>query len=333
MKLAIHTEQMASWYINIGLKNAFENLGHEVVLWDDSKKSAFDFFNQNKPDILWSQGYNLSRAEIKCINELPNMKVILKVGTWGTINKESDVREYEILMASEEEKEKVASIQNTNRLFLFNYHSPSYNELILGEWQNLGYNIFSMAPVADIYSFYPDYEERYASDIVYCGGYWPYKGKNLNRYILPLCNPVGKYNIKIFGNQHWPVPQYCGYARDETIRKMMSSAKIVPAIHEPQLNRYGMEVQSRVFNAMACKTCVISDYVESLHKDFFPNKEILMFDNPSDYYDAIDYFLKNEDERINYINKLYNIVINEHTFDVRVKQIMNMLLFDKEYHV
>ena len=52
MKLAIHTEQMASWYIDIGLKNAFENLGHEVVLWDDSKKSAFDFFNQNKPDIL-----------------------------------------------------------------------------------------------------------------------------------------------------------------------------------------------------------------------------------------------------------------------------------------
>lgn len=320
-------EPCASSFIYRGIGTEIQQShGYKFDFWFPEKNSAFDKFNEFQPDIYLGQGYNLDRAQIKIINQNPNMKVILKVGIWGNIQDESDINNYEMLFASDKEKEDVSSIINPHRLSLFNYHSKSYNDYILGGWIKSGYKAFSLAPVADMYNFYPEYNEKVASDISFIGGYWEWKGKNINKFIINnFCYPIGLYNIKIFGNQHWPCPQFNGIINDNLVRQVISSSKIYPCIHEPQSTRFGFEALSRVFNGIACKSCVISDYVECLHKDFFPNKDLLMFKDPKEYKDCVDYFLNHENERLEYIDKLYNIVIKNHTYKQRVDEILEII--------
>jgi hypothetical protein len=271
------------------------------------------------------QGYNLDRAQIKIINQNPNMKVILKVGIWGSIQEEPDIDKYEMLFASDKEKEDVSSITNPHRLFLFNYHTANYNDYILGGWKNCEYKTFPLPPMGDSYNFYPEYNEKLVSDLCFVGGCWNYKSINLNKYILPLCFPVGKYNIKIFGNQSgWNCPQYCGTISDNLVRQLFSSTKITPCVHELQCSDLGFEILSRLYNGILCKSLVISDYVESIN-DLFPDGEIPMFKDPKDYHDCIDYYLSHEDERLALIEKQYNKVINNYTYKQLVPQILEII--------
>jgi hypothetical protein len=325
MKILFRWEPCASAFIYNGIKLELENLGHECAFWHPERNSAFDFFNQFKPDIAFLQGYNLDRATIKICNNNPDMRLVLKVGVFGTIQNESDITEYEMLFASDQEKQNLELIQNKNRIFLFNYHTKSYNDYILGGWQNIGYNTFALPPMGDKYNFYPEYNKNIAGDIVFVGGYWVYKGKNINKYILPLCHPVGKYNIKIFGNQSgWSCPQYSGMIGDNLVRQALSSAKINPCCHEPQSTRYGFEILSRLFNGILCKSLIISDYVESIN-DLFPDGEIPMFKDPKYYHDCIDYYLSHEQERLDLIEKQYNKVINNYTYSHIVPGILDII--------
>lgn len=323
MKWLCKHEQMASHYIYNGIRRALENLNHEFEFWDTNQNSAFDIFSKINPDIYMGQGYNITRAEIKNLNERSDIKVLLKVGMDGLINDEFDFSQYEALFANDEERDNVDKIKNKNRLFLFNYHTAKYDDYILGNWKKRGYNIFPLPPMGDPYIFYPDYDENHKVDISFIGGYWPYKAKNLNPYIMKLCHPVGKYHIKIFGNQTWPVPQYCGFLSNELTRKVISSSKIYPVIHEPQSNKYGYEILSRLYNGALCKSLVISDYVESIN-DLFPDGEIPMFDNPKDYHACIDYYLSHENERLELVEKQYNKVKNNYTYDNLVPKILEI---------
>ena len=62
-----------------------------------------------------------------------------------------------------------------------------------------------------------------ASDMAFIGGYWSYKAQVLDKWLLPLCNSDFNYNIKIFGNQPWPCPQYCGFAGDHMTNDILAS--------------------------------------------------------------------------------------------------------------
>jgi hypothetical protein len=327
MKILCRHESCASHYIYTALGLELKNRGYEFIFWHPEQNSFFDIYNQIQPDIYIGQSYHITRAELKIINQNPQLKVILKVGIWGDINNELDIDNYTILIANDEEKANLDSINNKERLYLFNYHAKSYNNYILGRWTKEGYNTFSMAPVADIYNFYPDYNSNLSSDISFIGGAWGYKLLNINPYIINnFCYPVGQYNIKIFGNQYgWSIPQFNGIVSDKMVRQILSSSKIGLSVHEPQSTKFHFEALSRVFNTIACKSCVISDYVGCLYTDFFINKEILMFDNPQDYKEAVDFYLIHEDERLAYIDKLYNIVINNHTYKQRVDEILEII--------
>lgn len=324
MKILCRHESMASHYIYRGLGLAFDNLGHEFMFWNPKEKCAFDIFNEYKPDIFLGQGYNLDRAQIKCINNNPDLICLMKVGMWGDINEEFDHTKYEALFSSPTEALSIDAINKKDRLFLFNYGHKDYHDLLIKKWKNIT-NTFMLQLAADKYNFYPDKQEKLSSDLCFVGGYWPYKGQNINKYILPLCNTVDKYRIKIGGNQLWPVPQYIGYVDDVLTRQLISSAKISIAVHEPHANKYGYEEESRIYNALACGTLVISDNVESYKKSF--GDDLLMFDNPIEYRDSIDYFLdpSNKDEKITKLNKLQQTVIKHHTYDSRVKNILRMI--------
>lgn len=326
MKWLIKQEECASFFIYSGLATELQKQGHEVAFWYTKQKSAFDIFNGWGPDICLTQTYNMSRGELKCINERPHILVFAKSGMYGEIDDEFDHSQYEALFKTDEELKIVDSITNKDRLVLFNYSPESRKNYIMGRWLNVVPRILGFAPAADTSVFYPvEKDNRYICDLTICAGAWGYKNKTLNKYILPLCYPIGKYNIRVFGNQHWSCPQYLGSIQNDTLRKVLCSAKLGLHVSELHLQRYGYEVISRVFNTLACGTLCISDYVAALVEDFYPDINFPVATTPDEYFSLIDYYLEDGGEREKLAEELYQYTLVNHTYKNRVADIMGYI--------
>jgi spore maturation protein CgeB len=84
----------------------------------------------------------------------------------------------------------------------------------------------------------------------------------------------------------------------------------------------------RPFDIMACKKFVITsnkNIVKELYETSGANKEIVMFRNRDELYDMVNYYLKNERERIAIAERGYVRVMNEHTYDHRIRSIFRTI--------
>lgn len=86
-------------------------------------------------------------------------------------------------------------------------------------------------------------------------------------------------------------------------------------------------VSNRIFDALACKTFVISDDVESIQSLFEGN--VVTYTDCIDLNEKLNYYLTHEDERIHLANKGYEIVIKNHTFENRVSEML--LVIEKSF--
>jgi len=327
MKILIQHEHNASHYIYTGLQRAFISDGHECIFWDTKALSAFDIFDMFEPDMFIGQGYNLTRAIIKCIKERPNIKVLLKVGCFGEVCQDVDTEKYPVLMHTEEELKNVGSVASSlsmiKNLVLFNYVHPNRKRYLMGGWEETVAKTIGLLPAADAEEYTSGkFDKRLESQIGFVGGYWPYKGENLDKYIIPLCYPIGKYNVKIFGNQPWPVPQYMGLASNETVRNLFSSSLICPNVSEPHANVFGFEVNERIFKLAASKAFFISDPIASLTEDIFTNGEALVAKDPENFHSLIDDVINNPEIRDAHISACHETVMKNHTYKHRTKQII-----------
>ncbi|HEX2959014.1 MAG TPA: glycosyltransferase [Chitinispirillaceae bacterium] len=84
----------------------------------------------------------------------------------------------------------------------------------------------------------------------------------------------------------------------------------------------------RPFDILACKKFVITsnkNVVNELFETSGENREIIMFRNRQELHDMINYYLKNERERIAIAERGYNRVMNEHTYDHRIRSIFRTI--------
>jgi len=324
MKILIRHEHNASHYIYSGLMSAFKSMGHQCAFWDNEAISEFDAFDMFQPDLFIGQGYNLTRATIKCLKERPDTKVLLKAGCWGPVCQDVDTEKYPIIMNTSDEIKKVEQVSDTvKNLVLFNYVHPNRKDYLMGSWENLVAKTIGLLPAADTGQFANgSFQEELSCDIGFTGGYWPYKGQNLDKYIIPLCYPVGKYNVKIFGNQPWPVPQYLGKADNKTVSNLFSSAKVCPNVSEPHANVFGFEVNERIFKLAYSKAFFISDPIASLSEDIFTQGEAIVSKDSNDFNSLIKESISDEDMRKKHIDACYATVAKNHTYKNRVKQII-----------
>ena len=137
--------------------------------------------------------------------------------------------------------------------------------------------------------------------------------------MFPLLDPVGKYRVKIFGNQPWHVNQYCGMISDEKVKDLFLSAKICPNLSEPHAQEYGYDVNERIFKILYAGGFCISDNVEG-YKMF--EDGIVIADSPKDFEHKVEYYLQNPGERIGIATKGHNFVKENHTGFHRVAQIL-----------
>lgn len=80
---------------------------------------------------------------------------------------------------------------------------------------------------------------------------------------------------------------------------------------------------NRLFDALSCGTFVISDKIPSANTLF--EGSIITYNNVKDLNEKINYYLTHEDERIEIAKKGQKIVLENHTFDHRIKKILSIL--------
>lgn len=317
----------ANYFITKGWMASLATKGNQISLWDSDSTPTFDAFDVSNPDVFVGTTYDLDSSTVKCILERPEMKVVLKANNWGPIDSEIDIEKFPIGISDKKEREDVLRLIEKvgNRVLLFNWYHPNRMKETMSFWEDAGVPTIGLQPAADSTHYKETWPQKELEcDIAFVGGYWGYKGQNIGKYLIPFCEPVGEYNVKIFGNSKWSVPQYMGSISESTELALFSSAKICANVSEPHANEFGFEVNERVFKVSACKAFCISDNIASLTEDIFgdamPTASCF-----SEYKELVDYYLKHPDERRQKAEKCYNIVMGSHTYHHRMDSLINKL--------
>lgn len=322
MKIMIANDTgLAHYYIRMGLLKAFTAVGHDAVMWDINTKSTHDAFNEFEPDIFIGQTYNIDRALIKCLAARPHVKTIMKGSDWGVISDTIDRGKFPVLIANEEEIDNVKALREVGGLdYIYVHYLQRDVDKTHSHWMDI-VPAKSMLSAADVFEFTGgESKPEFECDLGFLGGRWGYKAQTLDKWLIPL---LGKdLNVKIFGNQPWGVPEYCGFLPNEVVRDFLASAKICPNISEPHSQEYGYDIVERPYKLAANKCFVISDLVVGL-KEVYP--DMPMCSTPETFKDQIYYYLNNEEHRNHIVEQNYKTTIDNHTYFHRVAEIFRNL--------
>lgn len=290
MKVLTLYQPSAGSFIFSGWANALINSGHEFRWLHKDTESVFDVFNTYEPDLFIGTTYWLDRATIKCIAKRPNLKVIMKGSNWGDLNKDIDLVKYPILMKTDEEVKLVEELfELTGKpQLVFNHYDQVDIPYTMGDWGNIGVKVGSQLPAADIHTYFPtEPDPKLLCDIGFCGGYWPYKAKQMDKHLSQFCL-TGEYNVKLFGNQAWPYIQYLGSCPDHVTNALFSSARICPNLSEPHAQDLGFEISERVYKVTAAGGFCCSDNVKSL-RETYSEEELILFNSPQELKAIVDH--------------------------------------------
>jgi hypothetical protein len=317
----------AHYFERMAWVNAFNSLNFVEAQMYDIKTPAFRVFDAFEPDIFLGQLYNLDVATIKCIQKRPHLKVGLRAGDYGDL--ETDPR-FNILKVTEKELTVLDTLKKETGQpeFVYIHYEPESVKKTHSKFEQMGIKTAGILLCADVHSYIGGvYNDYFGCDIGFVGGYWPYKAQIIDKYLLPLCFPVGKYSVKIFGNQGWNgVNQFCGTINEQDVKDLFVSAKICPNLSEPHAHEYGVEVNERTFKVLAAGGFCISDNVAS-HKRIFGDG-VVFADSPIDFEEKIQYFLGRPEERKLVADKGRKIVLKNHTNYHRVSQILSLFGYE-----
>lgn len=328
MKVLISSDGIhAHYFQRVAWVNAFRSIGFNAQLWDCKKISAFDAFDSFEPDIFLGQSYNLDEALVKCIYERPHLKIGLRAGDWGYHENEIEKSKYNILFASEKEKRLLKKLKDETGKpnFVHIHYLQKDVDITHAHYKSIGIEPKSLIMCADTLAYgNASFDEKLACDIGFVGGYWPHKGIVINNYLFPMLSDISRYKIKIFGNQPWPVNQYCGYLEDQEVKNLFKSAKVCPNLSEPHAHVFGVDINERIFKILYAGGFCVSDYCEAYN---IFGDGIVLAKSGEEFRTQIEYYINHPEERKAIAEKGRRIVIENHLNHHRVASILEYFGF------
>ena len=165
-------------------------------------------------------------------------------------------------------------------------------------------------------------KKEYLCDYCFTGSYW-----NDPREIMEMLEPDKiPYEFKLFGKNWEKIDKfkkyYQGFISYSNMPKVYASTKIVIDDANKATKKYGA-VNSRVFDALACGTLVLTNGKKGA-EDTFKGK-LPVFNTKIELNNLIEYYLSNEDERITKIKELQKFVLLNHTYGNRADTLKEKL--------
>lgn len=175
----------------------------------------------------------------------------------------------------------------------------------------VGFSPEKFYPIKDSYITTEDIK-NYSCDISFTGS--NYNNKAEGAYRVGILAQLSEYDLRIWGSGNWEkrvkyFPELKGCLKGDFIPftdllKLYRLSKINMNLPSPQIVT---GFQPRVFEIAAAKGFQIIDYREDL-LNYFSDNEIVTFKNPIELKDKAKYFLKNENERNQITENLYDKV-------------------------
>ena len=325
--------------IYYGYKNAFETLGHNFYTLN-AHESYEEVLEKVEPHIfIWSVGSTQNLKEkITIINKYrqKGMKVFVQIPFWN--------HSFGLLRINESKSLKdnmeLISLIKSGEVGDYFYNScDDIDERMNGFEKTTNYKHISIPLAADKNIIYDaNYKNEFKADISYIGTLLPEKKAFFKDNIMPLRN---QYNIKLYG-QDWTTTDkviglfhkfgmYYNIPFLKDLRKqrlelsdegdIYRSTKISINIHEEYQKKFGGDCNERTFKIPLAGGFEIVDNVRCIKK-YFNEKEMVIADNPNDYKEKLQYYLKNPDKCQDIIEAGRKRVLRDHTYERRVEQML-----------
>jgi hypothetical protein len=163
--------------------------------------------------------------------------------------------------------------------------------------------------------------ECYGHDVTYLGMFHPKKSAGV---IERMMYEARDYGLAIYGHgwEEHPVlkEHWMGKLASGDIAKLYSSAKIVLGMTEDRQRAAGM-INNRVFEALACGACLISEHYPALEEVF--GDTLLYSLRRGDTARHIEDVLEDGAYRSSLGKKGRELVLMHHTFDHRVEEVLS----------
>lgn len=305
---------------------AFEKLGIETKPFFYKKKGTLSFIEKNK--IIkdkWRTYMNKSLiTQVK--NNKPDVLMILKgetieADTLWEIRKKTETLIINVFPDNPLYMGNFEAIEPCNYFFV----KDSY---ILNTLRKAGIkNVFFLPQCTDPDVHRPmllndDDKALYSCNLSLIGSMYPYR--------LKLIEQLVEFKPFIWG-RGWSkttnqeiIKLYKGKdIRGTQKAKAICGSKISLNPHHPLNDIYG--VNRRTYDIAACKGFQLADYRNDMEKVFKINQEIICFETLDELKKKIEYYLKHSDERNEIAEAAYKRVINEHTYEHRARDILDLI--------
>ena len=181
-------------------------------------------------------------------------------------------------------------------------------------------NVNALLQCTDPDVFYPERNMDISDEILFVG-----VTRGIYRKIIKDILKTD-YDVSIYG-MGWEEFIDEKYVKDyfipnEELHKYYSSCKILLNDHWDDMIDEDFP-SNRLFDALSCGTFVISDNIPSANSLF--EGSIVTYNDENDLKEKINYYLTHDDERIKIAKKGQKIVLENHTFDHRIKKILSVL--------
>lgn len=283
------------YFIANGLSNQLEKLGYKVEFL--SRKQDKDNWYNIDSDVLISciEDYDINKIKTNN-NLLINIAWILD--SFETWTKQEFFESFDIILSS---------------------NSQGIHHIM----ENTGYSpiLFPEATNTDLYNDEVEPAEEYFCDYCFAGSSEKHE-ENITSVIYPEDLPY-EFNIYGVGWGYSKLSEYYkGFVKHDLMPRVYASTKIVIDDTSEQGN-IPSQVNNRVFDAIACGRLVVSNCKHGL-KELFGDK-VPTFNSKESLEQLIIEYLNNPDKRRAKVSELRSIVLSNHTYKQRAKELMDIL--------
>jgi len=325
----------AARFIYEGYRDAFLDLGHKFIPLTSSNNLK-KTLEKYKPDIFISalNDYYLKFLDLDLIKSYRKKGMVYfnQIGLWNLkVNQFGG-------QSIKSRKDYCALITKglAGDIF-FNYFQPDDPEMD-GFTKTTGFPFYTVLLAANTKQYFYEKDQKLTSDISFVGSLLPDKKEFVKKHLLPL---MKKYDVNVYGSDWSLKDKLLGYVQKagqyfnieplkklrrlklsvDSERKIYSSSRISLNIHENHQRQNGKDFNERTFKIIACRGFEICDNVKVIRK-YFSEKELIIAKNTQDWFEKIEYYLKNPQKRTPIIKAGYQKIIKYHTYKNRVEQLI-----------
>ncbi|MBQ6218260.1 MAG: glycosyltransferase [Methanosphaera sp.] len=183
--------------------------------------------------------------------------------------------------------------------------------------------LYPLATDPEMFNNQVQSKEEYECDYCFTGSYWDAK-----REIIDCLNPaMMQYKFNLYGANWEKIQKLSGYmigfVNYKDMPKVYSSTKIVLDDANHVTKEFG-SVNSRVFDSTASGKLIFTNGTKG-NNELFDGK-IPEYHSEKELNELLEYYLNNQEKRSKKIKELQDIVLNNHTYEIRANSLRDIII-------